>query len=868
MKFDSKNIEENNAISVAIEHIYNLTEKTSSMTSCFVSESNLIWVMGFIQEGEGIISYYIILYNPDNIAVDLASYRFNTVPYYDRTFFKIVNLKGDIGVAFYFAYQDGTSLPYPFFIIKEYKNGEIVNYIESLDKYQIIFSSRIFNYDCLLNDLIRLSEYKVAFSTMDLDKKIFYVAIFEIHSSPFMKLYEIDLFSLYNIKFFLDVREHLFEQFLTFGFNYCNSDNCEESTDKHYSAFLIFSYPNSTDDYLNINKYLEENEGSTINNININLTNNIKIENNIFGYIFSSINIVDLIGCDNIVLKSSSANKIITKSYNLSENEIIKISSFSNEKEYFNCSIYFRYIITEPSYSENKNYYVDILPEDVEYEDIYNVHKNEYFGKISIYNISYEYIEPIITTIIQPKYQTTIVTEKETEKETEYIPFTTQKIKVEETEKQTELITEIKINTFHTEELLTTQQFNEKETEKITEEITEKSKEKLTEYITQQITEKLTEKITEQIKEQTTEKPTEKLIEQITERPTEKPTEKLTEKITEQIKEQTTEKPTEKITEKITESSTEKPIEKLKEKITEQIKEQITEKMTEQITERTTEKPIELITEKSSEKNTEASIMDNTQKNTEKITDQIKERLTEKLTEKISEETQIVQKTQYKEKISTNIIPDKNIETSLINEKIKQTEIKENNTCSNEEVLENKCSNVTIEIEQVKELFNYFSSNIKSNDFNSQEMKIIKTENIIFQITTLDSQDINTYPNVSIIEIGECEKRLRTIYNISESKSLIMVKSDSKVEESSPTNVIFELYHPDRKEKLNMSYCDDVEITIHVPTELENNTVDLYESLLESGYNLFDSNDHFYNDHCSTYTSPNGTDMVFQIDKI
>ena len=65
----------------------------------------------------------------------------------------------------------------------------------------------------------------------------------------------------------------------------------------------------------------------------------------------------------------------------------------------------------------------------------------------------------------------------------------------------------------------------------------------------------------------------------------------------------------------------------------------------------------------------------------------------------------LFKKTQYKEKISTNIIPDKNIETSLINEKIKQTEIKENNTCSNEEVLENKCSNVTIEIEQVKELF-------------------------------------------------------------------------------------------------------------------------------------------------------------------
>ena len=328
-------------------------------------------------------------------------------------FFKIVHLKGDIGVALFFAYQNGTNSFFPFFMIKEYKNNEIVNYIDLLDKYQINFNSRKFSYDCLLNDLVRISEYKVAFSTMDLDKKIFYIIIFEIYTktSFFMKLYEIDLFSLYNIKFFLDVREHLFDQYLTFGFNYCNSNNCEELTDKHFSAFLIFSYPNSTDGYLNINQYLEENEGNTIDDININLTNNIKIENNIFGYIFSSINIVDLIGCDNLKLKSSSDNNIITKSYNLSENEIIKISFISNYKKSFNCSIYFRYIITEPSYSENKKYYVDILPEGVEYEEIYNSHKIEYLGRISIYKISYEYIETIIPTTIQSKCQTTIISD-------------------------------------------------------------------------------------------------------------------------------------------------------------------------------------------------------------------------------------------------------------------------------------------------------------------------------------------------------------------------------------------------------------------------------------------------------------------------
>ena len=79
---------------VVVQHSYNLTQDKSSMTSCFVSESNLIWVMGFIREKEGLEnnSYYIILYNASNIEVDLISYKFNTLPYYDRAFFKIIHL--------------------------------------------------------------------------------------------------------------------------------------------------------------------------------------------------------------------------------------------------------------------------------------------------------------------------------------------------------------------------------------------------------------------------------------------------------------------------------------------------------------------------------------------------------------------------------------------------------------------------------------------------------------------------------------------------------------------------------------------------------------------------------------------------------
>ena len=36
----------------------------------------------------------------------------------------------------------------------------------------------------------------------------------------------------------------------------------------------------------------------------------------------------------------------------------------------------------------------------------------------------------------------------------------------------------------------------------------------------------------------------------------------------------------------------------------------------------------------------------------------------------------------------------------------------------------------------------------------------------------------------------------------------------------------------------------------------------LYNELKDLGYNLFDSNDKFYNDICIPYTSPNGTDIL------
>ena len=46
--------------------------------------------------------------------------------------------------------------------------------------------------------------------------------------------------------------------------------------------------------------------------------------------------------------------------------------------------------------------------------------------------------------------------------------------------------------------------------------------------------------------------------------------------------------------------------------------------------------------------------------------------------------------------------------------------------------------------------------------------------------------------------------------------------------------------------------------------DLDDNSIKLYESLKQYGYNIFDSGDDFYNDICSIYTTINGTDLIIE----
>ena len=177
-------------------------------------------------------------------------------------------------------------------------------------------------------------------------------------------------------------------------------------------------------------------------------------------------------------------------------------------------------------------------------------------------------------------------------------------------------------------------------------------------------------------------------------------------------------------------------------------------------------------------------------------------------------------------------------------------------TCTNNELINKQCK------------INYFSANninlitskIKSilkEKLDSDYNVIIDGNNIIYEIT---STSINKdYYNVSKIDFGECENILKKYYSIN---YLLLFKYDIKINDSYPKAVEYEVYSPETREQLNLSLCKNTQIDIYVPINLDNYTKDLYNSMMQGGFDIFNKEDSFYKDICTPFTSDDGTDII------
>ena len=140
--------------------------------------------------------------------------------------------------------------------------------------------------------------------------------------------------------------------------------------------------------------------------------------------------------------------------------------------------------------------------------------------------------------------------------------------------------------------------------------------------------------------------------------------------------------------------------------------------------------------------------------------------------------------------------------------------------------------------------------NIIEKIIQSEQDFIEKGINITYQITTSDNQKNNANNDISSIDLGTCEEKLKGIYDINKTLPLIIFKIDYYPPYTLIPIVGYEIYHPINKSKLDLSYCENM-IKLNIPSSI--NETDLFK---------YNPNSGFYNDECYSYTTEDGTDII------
>ena len=179
------------------------------------------------------------------------------------------------------------------------------------------------------------------------------------------------------------------------------------------------------------------------------------------------------------------------------------------------------------------------------------------------------------------------------------------------------------------------------------------------------------------------------------------------------------------------------------------------------------------------------------------------------------------------------------------------------NSCDVAQLLNKTCKADCISDETFQDLVHNIKTVIKNDTFNDEEEIIIAGSNVICEITT--TQMKRKYNNISYIDFGECETKLKQKYKIN---YLLVLKFDAKLDDNSPTIVEYEVYNPYTKEELDLSICSNEKINIEIPTKLDEYSLVLYQNISSFGYDVFNKNDPFYNDICTVFSSEDDTDVL------
>ena len=354
------------------------------IASCFTTEKNtIICFYCFEKETSSDKLYFLITAYSNDLKI-LSEIEINDSGIKNDSYFYSISFKEEVGIFIY--YNRSNTTDYPVIFFKEFisQNCSFSNYFKDFDN--IVLNKYYFNNNYIRNDIIKISDNKIAFFTTSSEKDILYIIIitcYNISNSYNIKIryYSIEIYKLFHYRLHDDIKGHFFNNFIVLGASYeCNSG--------HFSTLMIFGYSNGTDSEFYIIDYLLHNKYHSINNLIINFSKNIKIDNNIFGYIYDGIKIKQIITKGFIYLISSYSNFIIQNNTILNKDDNIKIKFTDNIYNKSNSFLEYSYIVTEPEFEEYEKYpiSIDIYNND-ESKEIFNEQKQKYIGKSIYYKI-------------------------------------------------------------------------------------------------------------------------------------------------------------------------------------------------------------------------------------------------------------------------------------------------------------------------------------------------------------------------------------------------------------------------------------------------------------------------------------------------
>ena len=191
--------------------------------------------------------------------------------------------------------------------------------------------------------------------------------------------------------------------------------------------------------------------------------------------------------------------------------------------------------------------------------------------------------------------------------------------------------------------------------------------------------------------------------------------------------------------------------------------------------------------------------------------------------------------------------------------------------CTYEELINKKCI-PTNKPNAHQKVHNIIFDKLKNEEItldnkNNFEDIIIDGIDSYYHLTTDINQNDIEYNkklyNYSHIEFGECEEILKKKNNLDMDAALFVFIVEIIRNDTPTREVEYEVFNPDNLDiNLDLSVCEDIPITITSPISLDENQFNIYKNAKNQGYDIYKSDDKFYNDVCTPYNNENDTDVV------